>query len=106
MLVKYLRDANRRPFGTIVALGPGKIGVSLCSPRDNFSKFLGIRIASGRAESQYQTPSFPNRTIDGDIITDVVDQEYAEMYDRAERYFGQISGKSQDFQLTKTKSGV
>jgi len=54
MLIKYIREkadkGKGKPIGVIVALDKNKIGWSLCSKKDSWSKDLGIKIAKGRAE--------------------------------------------------------
>ena len=51
VLIQHIRDKDRKPFGTIVALDASTIAFSLCSPRDKFTKKRGIEIALGRAKS-------------------------------------------------------
>lgn len=52
MLVSYVRDANRVPYATIVAVGPGKVGVAICNPKkDRFEKTEGRDRAAGRAST-------------------------------------------------------
>jgi len=49
----YLRDNEKRPFGTVALIQDGsltKIGVSLCRPGDPWSKHMGQNIAFGRAQ--------------------------------------------------------
>lgn len=50
VLVQYLREYDRTPFGCMVALAPDMIGVSICNPRDSFNKKRARQIAEGRAE--------------------------------------------------------
>ena len=63
MLVKHLRDADRVPFATVVAIGRDMVGVSICCPKDKFNKKRGIAIAQGRAEKNH-TVGLPNRKIE------------------------------------------
>jgi ribosome-binding protein aMBF1 (putative translation factor) len=46
--VMYLRDGGV-PFGAVARLEDGRLGWSLCGPRDHFRKDLARRIALGRA---------------------------------------------------------
>lgn len=50
LLIQHLRDYQNCPYGTIVGLGDGNIGVSICCPNDHFNKKRGIQIAEGRAK--------------------------------------------------------
>lgn len=50
MLVKYKRKRNRVPIATIVAIGPGIVGWSICDKHDTFVKSVGIDIAFSRAQ--------------------------------------------------------
>ena len=49
MLVKYVRDAKRKPVGVVVATGKYNVGWSLCSKEDKWNKKVGITMAVGRA---------------------------------------------------------
>lgn len=54
MLVEYVRLHDRTPIGTIVAVDKDHIGMSLCNPKDRFSKKIGTTIAKGRAENSHE----------------------------------------------------
>jgi hypothetical protein len=54
ILVSYLRHKNGERFGVVVAIDRGRLGWSLCCPKDRFNKELGLKIAIGRA--QYYLP--------------------------------------------------
>jgi len=49
----YLRYSalDREPFGAVMMLDDGRVGWSLCCPRDQFRKALARRIAEGRAKA-------------------------------------------------------
>lgn len=70
MLVKHLRDINHCPVATIVGDDNGRIGLSVCSIKDNFCKRIGTNIALGRAKSDhfnledFITRRCPSRYID------------------------------------------
>jgi len=49
MLIQYLRNNERVPYGIVVATGINQIGWSLCNPRDIWNRELGMSIAKGRA---------------------------------------------------------
>jgi hypothetical protein len=87
MLISYIRDTNRVPFGVVVALNKDLFGVSICSPRDRFNKAMGIKIAEGRAllKAPAQIPKF--RTINGCSVHKIVQDAITKMGHRAERYF-------------------
>ena len=80
MLVRYLRDQNKRPYGCIVAVSPNHIGWALCCPKDRFSKHLGKTIALGRASygSNVELPCY-KKTVVLDALTS--------MKVRAEKYY-------------------
>ena len=62
MRIHYLREDTPhgiRPFATIVILDDGRIGASLCSPEDNFSREQGIFFATKRAESKDRRRNLP-----------------------------------------------
>ena len=71
-LVKYLRQFPRidkdgtyhkgEPIGVIVALLDGKIGWSVCCPKDRFKKELGRSLAVGRPMTG-EVSHIPNRTV-------------------------------------------
>lgn len=49
MLVHYLRDTYRQPFGCIVMIDKENVGVSVCNTKDRFVKKFARDIAAGRA---------------------------------------------------------
>lgn len=49
VLVHYLRNSRRIPFGCIVATSPENIGVSICCKKDHFNKRMAKEIAIGRS---------------------------------------------------------
>jgi hypothetical protein len=90
MLVKYLRDENRKPYGCIVAVGPGMVGYSVCNPKDTFNKELGCMIAAGRTmtigndrlcDSPHVEKRVPRKMLG--IVLD----EIAAMDERSMRYY-------------------
>ena len=99
MLIKHLRDDERRPFGTIVCeklMHNGDptpqfmVGISICCPRDPFNKPRGIKIAMDRAVRGI-TGQSPNRTVmfcgEKMLIEKVVQTEYYMMLERAKSYY-------------------
>jgi len=54
VLIEYKRKSRRRPTATMVAIGPGIIGWSICDNRDTFNKKIGLRIALERANKAYE----------------------------------------------------
>lgn len=50
MIVQYIRDENRNPFGVVVATSPNNIGYSICNPKDHFSKKEAKAVALTRAQ--------------------------------------------------------
>jgi hypothetical protein len=49
VLIHYLRDYNRVPFGCIVAIDKEHIGISIINPKDRFTKKFAREIAFNRA---------------------------------------------------------
>lgn len=89
MLIKHIRDSQRKPFGTIVADkidGDIRVGISICCNKDQFSKRMGKNIAIGRLMTGTLV-DVPNRTVDGKSLVETVTLEIHRMYDRAESYF-------------------
>ena len=98
MLIKHIRDVNRNPVATIVGHN-GKVGIAVCSVKDNYSKKIGIDIASGRAKSdKFDAEQFickcPSRLIprkddwgNGDItLYDLLFDEWVLMGDKLEHW--------------------
>lgn len=87
MLVKYLRDENRRPFGCVVALqdmdGDIRLGYSFCNPNDTFVKDFAVDIAACRA---WKGPG-KNAARVPDYAREQLVEEMNKLYDRAERYY-------------------
>ncbi len=88
-LVKYLRD-GKTPIGAIACPSKGKVGISICNPKDRFNRELARNLAIGRAISGEASP-LPRRRVLvngrkvylGDLIT----TEFVAMQARAEKYF-------------------
>lgn len=99
MLVKHLRDAQHRPFATIVAIDRNKIGVAICNTgKDNFNRKRGITIAKARAELGV-SGKLPNRQVlldsniwgsDAETMSTIIRVEESYMRKRAEKYFKEI----------------
>lgn len=51
MIVQYIRDEKRNPFGVVVATSPNNIGYSICNPKDHFTKKKAKAVALTRAQS-------------------------------------------------------
>lgn len=86
MLISYVRDKNRQPFATIVAINKQGIGLAVCNDKDRFCKKRGIQIAKGRAEMY--TDHNGNLPIDlVGIKGKMVQKEIEKMRVRAEKYF-------------------
>ncbi len=96
MLIQHVRDANRIPFATIVALSPTQISFTICSHKDRFNKKFGTNVAAKRAAFGWK-PSYPNRWVlgpkkyygvIGEIqVSTIIEYEYNKMVKRAEKYF-------------------
>lgn len=67
ILVHYLRDEYRNPFGCIVMIDKENIGVSICNPKDRFVKKFARNIAIGRAlvKKDYMSNVPTNRMVYG-----------------------------------------
>lgn len=94
MLIKHLRDYFGTPFATVVATDAESIGVAICSPKDQFNRKRGTKIAAGRARLCGPPEKFPNREVfkDGIFrnIGDIIDDELAVMAERANKYFWKV----------------
>lgn len=86
MLVKYLRNENRIPYGCVVAVGPGMVGYSVCNPKDKFNKELGRQIAIGRANHDLTDYLSIRNRVPHSLIPVVLD-EVVEMDKRSVKYF-------------------
>jgi len=51
MLIQYLRDDNRQPYGVIIATDEDSIGWSLCHKNDRWDRDFGIKKATYRANA-------------------------------------------------------
>jgi hypothetical protein len=84
VLLSYYRKPDGRPIGCIAAVDRDKIGWSLCSEKDTFSKDLARRIAIGRAMK-------PDRAACTLASLHKCPSEflkmYADMYGRALKYY-------------------
>lgn len=49
IVIKYVRDNNRKPIGVVVAIDSNKIGWSMCHKDDRWNKDMGKTIAINRA---------------------------------------------------------
>lgn len=99
MLVKYVRDCFGNPVGCVVAIGPGQVGYSMCSPKDHFRKDKARLIAIGRARFDEcsteeginkrvtNRPLMLNIDLDYDTERNVVKREVAEMRERSFKYY-------------------
>jgi len=88
MLIKHLRDDNRKPFATIVGLS-GSIGVAICRERNIFKKTRGVDIALGRAQVG-TSMVVPNRVVTywgNRELVDVIAEEVCKMDERAKKYY-------------------
>lgn len=57
-VIQYVRNKDNTPQGVIVALKKGNgfnIGYSLCNKKDKFDKSLALKIAIGRAQSDFES---------------------------------------------------
>jgi hypothetical protein len=49
MLISYVRNDKGQKIGAVVSPGANLVGVSLCNPKDTFSKEMALTLALGRA---------------------------------------------------------
>lgn len=77
-VVRYIRAGpdDRTPIGALAAVGPGKVGWSVCHPNDTFVKARARAIAIGRAIKGTNKP-VPRR----------IAKAFEEMVERSYRYF-------------------
>ena len=101
MLIKYLRDKERVPFGCGIALDENNLTWSLCSKHDKFSKEEAKKIAVDRFENCKKVGktdfeywknwiiSTQNAYLGKHPNTDlnIVLKELSEMEERSQRYF-------------------
>jgi hypothetical protein len=84
MLINYIRNADRKPHGVVVAFKQdGKIhyGYSLHNPIDKWDRELGIKIAVARANAnEFQLPKVDDRHKS-------VSEAIEHMKTRANKYF-------------------
>ena len=78
----YLEETGGDPIGVIVSTERGKVGWSLCNPKDRFDKKLGKMIAINRADSYGFDKDSLLSNVPNSIFTEVI-----KMYDRSTRYF-------------------
>lgn len=94
MLVKHIRDADNKPFATLVATDRDHLGLAICCPRDQYNKKLGIKIAESRANKnimpnvpmRHKTWNYVDNVGDMDILG-IITQEVRHMVVRARKYF-------------------
>lgn len=81
-LIKHIRDERNNPIATLVGLqdqdGSIKIGYAKCHDSlDTFSKKWGIRIAEGRARTDYRERNVPY----------IVKKHMPKFVERCQKYF-------------------
>lgn len=91
MLIKYVRDFERRPFACVVATENG-IGYSVCHDRDRFNKKLAREIAIGRADFGRDNPDgvATSKVVTNDGMEtkrELVRKAIEQMKVRAEKYW-------------------
>lgn len=81
VLIKYVRDENRKPIGVVVAVDSNMVGWSKCCKGDKWNKDLGKAIAINRA--------WKRRSLEDNIKTAPFgfEETVKEMHKRAEQYF-------------------
>jgi hypothetical protein len=94
VLVAYLRDYNRKPYGCIVANGPHpeNLGLSLCNPKDRFNKELARIKAKARIGRGMKIPPKDVRIVEVepglyDDVNNEVNRAIYRMLDHARRYY-------------------
>lgn len=83
MLVKYLRNANGRRVGVVVAVGAGQVGWSVCRKGQEYNDESGLDIAVVRAKMLFGAIGEPTRK---DITTNI-SVELDKMFVRSLKYF-------------------
>lgn len=81
VLVKYVRDENRKPVGVVVAVDSNMVGWSKCHKGDKWNKDLGKAIALNRAWKCHSLAANIEAAPFGFAET------LKEMHKRAEQYF-------------------
>lgn len=91
MLVEHVRDEFHNPVATVVAIGPGRLGVSVCNPKDRFNKRMGVKIAAGRAAINVGIDLPNNRYVlvfdTYEPLSDVVESAINRMHTRSLKYY-------------------
>ena len=49
IVIRYIRDEQKRPYGVIVGMPNGDLGCSLCNKGDKWDRDYGKELAIGRA---------------------------------------------------------
>lgn len=95
ILVSYLRDSRNVPFGCVVGDKFGRVGVSICNPKDRFNKRMAKAYAAENRKVNQPAP-MPRRKIDGVELTTLVSRAIQRMEGRIQKYYGksqnEISG--------------
>jgi hypothetical protein len=87
---RYIRDQYHTPLAVIACIGPGMIGVSVCSKNDQFNKRKGRFIAENRAavgkNIKFTDRKFINYKGEKRNLQSVVDEIVADMTERSLKF--------------------
>lgn len=90
MIVQYIRDKNRVPYGVVVAdYDPEQgimLGYSRCCKKDRFVKRIGKKIAAGR---MHDKKAHQNLKDTFHTLPTVIREALVKVLDRAARYYKQ-----------------
>ena len=87
MLISYIRNDEGQKIGAVVSPGANLVGVSLCNPKDKFSKDMALSLAIGRAIMVKDiAPPIPKRKDAWYLEQDVADAIDI-MYMRSRKYY-------------------
>lgn len=90
MLIQYIRNSMKRPIGVVVALSKDKIGFSLCNPKDNWNKKIGLQIAKARAKK------YGNPIVYMDCHDNFSSMSY-KLYEPLERVLGAMNTRAEKY---------
>lgn len=87
VIIQYIRDEEKNPFGVVVAEGRNEIGFSLCNPVDHWNRNIGLDIAFGRAEKKSVSEQLQDISIHNSEKRQKVHNIIRTVQERAKKYF-------------------
>lgn len=87
MLIKYIRNYYGEKIGAIVSPMRGRVGVSMCNPKDRFDKELAVSLAAGRAITSERGSFYVPMRRDRDDLVYLLKFEIEHMGNRSMKYY-------------------